>query len=145
MMPMRPCRLSRRRRLRSFRDDFAEGREQLAQVSALLLGLMQALEETRELSGGNGPALGHVSGQSVDPLPEPEALGVELEGTGVALGQSRLHVAATGEAAVRGDRIDQRTDTLQEIPVVGHQEPIICRPRVEGLWVVRPIFFVAWS
>jgi hypothetical protein len=35
--------------------------------------------------------------------------------------------------------VGERLDTFQEFPVVGHQEPIICRRIARELWAGRPI------
>ena len=56
----------------------------------------------------------------------PQAFGVELERPGIAVGQRWLDLVAR-KYLTFGHRRGERPDPLQEFPVVGHQEPIICR------------------
>ena len=100
---------------------------------------MQALEQGRELPARH--FVSHNDGvvsQVVDATLDAKTFGIELERSRVAVGHDRLHLAARKRRTF-GHCVGERLDSFQEFPVVGHQEPIICRLIDRELWAVRPI------
>ena len=83
-------------------------------------------------------------GQFVDAALDAKTFRIELERPGIAVGHSWFHLVAR-KYLTFGHRRGERPDPFQEFPVVGHQEPIICRPMGRGLWVERPILPAPWS
>jgi hypothetical protein len=81
-----------------------------------------------------------VLAQFVESPLDAETFRVELQRASVTVGHDRFHLA-TGKRLTFGHRIAERMDTLQEFPVIAHQEPIICRRIVPVLWAARPILF----
>jgi len=74
----------------------------------------------------------------VESLLDAETFRVELQRSSVAVGHDRFHLA-TGKRLTFSHCVGERLDTFQEFPVVGHQEPIICRRIARELWAGRPI------
>ena len=106
---------------------------------------LQAPEQGRKLPARHVVAHhDRVVGQFVDAPLDAKTFRIELERSRVAVGHGRFHLVAR-KGLTFGHRRGERLDTLQEIPVVGHQEPIICRLVARGLWAERPIFPGSWS
>jgi len=103
---------------------------------------VQETEEPRQLAVRDLPAFSDVSGQAVDPMLEPQALGVELECPCVTIGQGRLDLVARQAGAAR-DGVEQSANALQQkIAVISHGHSIMGRRAPVGLWAARPIFAV---
>src|SRR5207249_10237481 len=100
-----------------FCDELSQRREQSPQVCRLLLRLVQAPEQGRELAGRDGAAVRDLACQPVDAVFEAKTLGVELQRARIALGQRRLDLAPRASGATLA-AVDERTAALPTLPVV---------------------------
>jgi len=126
-------------------DDLAQRAEQFPELSALASRLLQALEQGSKLSPRHlVPDDDRVMGQFVDAALDAKAFSIELERSRIAVGHRWFNLVAR-KCLTFGHRGGERPDPFQQFPVVGHQEPIICRRTGRGLWAERPILPVLWS